>query len=705
MRTVQISLAFFHLTCSTVAWISNLVNQTKLETEYTDYCGTDSLCSLRNSSIDNIQELYISMNCPQCSCDHDCEVSGKCCPDKTLSTCVQPIYSFTEDILRSTKSPSYLMVSKCPQGDGQVQEDCSLNIEHNEFQHLAPVVSLKTGITYMNSKCSKCHGEDIVVKWAYSLSCVRSYLNLNTYSNVNDLLKDLREQRCSIDFHPPKWMYPVECREAVVISECNHTGEWDFYDKDIATACKDIWNPYGVFRNVFCFLCNTNVNKRNEFKVNTNRGIEESYETIVTDACSENCDEYLSASNGDILIFRDMTVSLSEFYQFNYQEHRVYLNILSWDVIENIRSFLRAQDVEKKTNIESQDGNVNLTALYEEYVLSGGYQDWCDENFQANKIYPGIKSRRMCSCDQSCYLSSTCCPDIAYHHPMACVYPSLGLDKTNDLAPIFLISRCPINYTNHYVKTMCEISKEFEIFSIPVINVNSNKSYKNHFCYLCHNQGDIENNTVKDIIRAFNISLECPSLLYPNLMPSMESLLKSAKQGQCSIKFSTVHKTESCFNNRVHDPLKIKACNFTGKRKSISSESQKLCEDPLITAMAMSRNELYKNEICDMCNSEIFEDAVGVCVSDSIYFHPGLRSLCKNGELDVRYYPYKNYFCKECGQDIRFDPTLPPIGLPSYRQLFSMLDTPRYTVSTKEDCKENEFYDDYQVTISITRVI
>lgn len=50
--------------------------------------------------------------------------------------------------------------------------------------------------------------------------------------------------------------------------------------------------------------------------------------------------------------------------------------------------------------------------------------------------------------------------------------------------------------------------------------------------------------------------------------------------------------------------------------KSVSTHAWKLCEDTNINAIAEYSNNLYKNQICDLCNREMYEDPVGVCLVD-----------------------------------------------------------------------------------------
>lgn len=47
--------------------------------------------------------------------------------------------------------------------------------------------------------------------------------------------------------------------------------------------------------------------------------------------------------------------------------------------------------------------------------------------------------------------------------------------------------------------------------------------------------------------------------------------------------------------------------------KSVSTHAWKLCEDTNINVIAEYSNNLYKN---NLCNSEMYENPVGVCLVD-----------------------------------------------------------------------------------------
>ncbi|XP_062594943.1 uncharacterized protein LOC134256302, partial [Saccostrea cucullata] len=668
MKNCQFLTIFLCLPIQVMPWVFHVKNMTNLHSNYLDHCDSGFLCSEMNKTNASTSESSEKQNCPVCLCTHDCEVKGQCCPDKSLSKCIQPDYFLNQKYY--VESDRFMMVSACPQRYGYLEDDCLLDLNPSSFQHLAPVISLKTNITYANAKCAKCHGESEFIEWPSSVICFQKDFDVNIYSDVDGLWEGMNEYDCVLEYFPPPGSSLALCKIRSLVSECNVTGEWDVFDEDLETACKNYWNQYGVFQNVFCFLCNTGVDQRKLYRTQYN--IYKGNMTIQQD------------------FFDEGVTIIEEWNKFNKQ-YKAKLTLLSLDVLENVKQMLKERNQTSDSKIS--ENLVNMTALFTEYVRSGGYQDWCQEDHQVQKIHPGFRSRRNCTCDQNCYKSASCCPDAAYNHTMACFLPFLGQkDDPKPNEAFFVISRCPKQYEDVFIKSNCEKSLDFEIFDIPVINVKTKEAYKNHYCYLCHHQEDIFKNTTTEI-KAWNITIVCPSLLFPMFVPSIALLLQAAKSKQCFIYFTTIFHLEFCDENNFSI---IQKCNATGMVESVSQDVLTMCEDPLMNIMAKSRNYLYKNQICDVCNTEVYEEPLGVCTDPDFDY---LGTICEYGELDLDYYPYENIFCMQCNPFDKGGGKLDPVsGMRSYRNIFSIFDTEERDEQTTTECKESEFLDVFTKT-------
>lgn len=358
--------------------------------------------------------------------------------------------------------------------------------------------------------------------------------------------------------------------------------------------------------------------------------------------------------------------------------------MLSWNLGDDIDNYLSLNNI----TIETSDSHiVNLTSLYEEYVRAGGYENWCQENHQIDKIFPGFKARKSCMCEENCYKYSSCCPDVALSQHKACV-PGFMDQKLNSRTPgtyYFLISRCPMSYKYTYIKSRCEELFDYDVFNIPVTDVKRNIAYKNIYCFLCHNHLEVVNLNLTNA-KVWKAKLVCPNIVFPMYMTSYTSLLRSAILNNCSVQFSTADLVERC-EPESYDT--VNKCNVTGIVKSFSENARKLCEDTGRLVMKKSRNYLYKNQICDLCNSETFEDPLGICYTENQQNIISYANECKFGVLDVRSYPYKNYFCSKCNES---STSIGFTGIISYRDLFSFSEKITYNVKSVEtDCSEKDF--------------
>lgn len=694
----------FLLLCMTQTvdcWIGRVQNKSNLVTKYVEVCGSEFLCPADNSrpSSKNGRSDLVTKNCPQCFCNDECEVNRNCCPDKILSTtCVQTKLFVNKQYFIDENQ--YLMVSSCPVTDKDFYgRNCNFPIKQSNFLHQVPVYSPITNKTYVNIQCSKCNGEDEVIPWTYFISCPRKKVDLDVYSDAGHLWYGMQQNECAINYMPPLKSNPKRCRSLPVVAECNITGTWEQYDEDVLNACRQYRNQYGVFQNVFCFICNTES--------------QQGATSLSLDECSNHttCPQYINNTqnaknssndfanlyNKNVYTYTDALVNITEKYDSAENEYTADVNMLSWNLGDDIGNYLPLNNI----TIETSDSHiVNLTSLYEEYVRAGGYENWCHENHQIDKIYPGFKARKNCLCEENCYKYSLCCPDVAFYEHRACVpgFMDQNLNSKTPGAYYFLISRCPVSYTYTYIKSRCEELFDYDVFNIPVTDVQRNIAYKNIYCFLCHNQLEDVDLNLTDV-KAWKVNLVCPLVVFPMYMKSYTSLLQAAILSNCSVQFSSTDIVDRC-EPETYDT--INKCNVTGLVKSVSENARKMCENTGRLIMKKSRNYLYKNQICDLCNSETFEDPVGFCFTGNQQNIISYVNGCRFDILDMQAYPFKNNFCWECNAFY----TSRDLGLNeimvSYRDLFSFSEKKTYNVKSLEShCSEKEFKDVLKVSAFI----
>lgn len=700
---------FIHTAClftSVVCWIGKFYNVSDVSRQYIEFCGANTLCSENNGEdgmIENMMEKFSTI-CPSCSCVKECYMLGNCCPDIALSTCIPTKHQIHD--LNNHTDVFHNVVSHCPMKNGVSEpKPCLFSFTLTNFQTQIPVTSRKTKISYASKTCAECHGENqISVSWSFDVSCPEIPIDPSVFSDFSDLMLGMQERRCTVNLQPPSNYKAQSCNKETTIGECNVTGLWDRRDKDLETACLNYWRPFGAFQNVFCFLCNIDAGLREQFslkqKVNeTFSHLDENGE--LCDIKNENC---IRREFHKILTLTDAQILLSESFESKNGGYIANIDFLSSNLPTEMQEVILSRNI---SNTISPDKPVDLKSLYMEYLSSGGYQDWCNEDHKIEKIYPALKGKRTCSCAPDCYLTMSCCPDAAYHHRWSCTLPTLGQTHQNAfIQPVFLISRCPVGYEDEFVKFRCEESEDFDTLHIPVINIRDKKVYKNSYCFLCSNNTDVINNSVA-YIEPWNVSLVCPHVFFPKLFKSMKSIFDYAEQINCFINFKTTYQIDTCVINHT-----INKCNVTGRATSVSKNSIALCENPTMNIMTQSKNTIYRNIICDLCNSEFLEEPISQCnltgnwiidisdVSKGVNFY---KFRCVNDLFDPLEYPFKNAYCKTCNNIARKEDRFIYAGnyqKTSYRQLFSILEVPRQKKAVSSDsCNAAEMYDPYKVRL------
>ncbi|XP_033737300.1 uncharacterized protein LOC117325291 [Pecten maximus] len=237
------------------------------------YCTSQRLCSIGNVK-ENISTLSC---CVPCSCEDTCVITGSCCIDKALaqdsldvlyqkgSSCVlSQLKPFEENGLNTMDL--YLMIGDCQKTfvDENIVRKCrSGNVTPTNVTNYLPVSSVKTNETYRNRYCGYCnweHDKDLI-NWKTSFSCRGSQFVFP--HQARELLSFIiNEDGCNLFYHPPDVPVPFPCEdETYMYTECNVTGLWTEYNRDIDWACRHYRNTYEYdftfYKNAFCYICNT----------------------------------------------------------------------------------------------------------------------------------------------------------------------------------------------------------------------------------------------------------------------------------------------------------------------------------------------------------------------------------------------------------------------------------------------------------------
>ena len=249
--------------------ISNNVEKTVIEHQLL-YRSIKPLCGglARPPLPSNSSNNYISC-CDQCSCSHVAP-ADKHCPNidiqstSTLQTCIYPQYKEYGQTNLTAKH-SYYMFTNCATDftDSDIINKCTSDqrdVDLFDIYLYAPVSHINKTIVYKNIYCAICNHEkeSNVDSWEAYVFCNNGTPFMKTPSNYRELLQELQSsQMCNIRFsHRSRHFEKCNWGE---YSRCNQTGYWTNYNQTIDHACNNYTSVYmGQYRNVFCYICNTN---------------------------------------------------------------------------------------------------------------------------------------------------------------------------------------------------------------------------------------------------------------------------------------------------------------------------------------------------------------------------------------------------------------------------------------------------------------
>ena len=231
---------------------------------YTNFCN-------KNAS-SYIQDGRQAPCCRECSCNDDCWKRGNCCPDKIArdkglayehETCKDTQVSsagITTANGLSQNRRRYFVTETCPETmeDDFVKEKCT-GIVAETLTDLLWVSDPDTNRIYRNKFCTKCHGIRKYQEWQISTNCLKLLLMENYTQNI----RAYPGCRLSV-ITPNRNVFDNQCL-VPDISTCNETGLWQTKDNITETLCnshslmfvKQYMLHSRVYRNVFCFKCNS----------------------------------------------------------------------------------------------------------------------------------------------------------------------------------------------------------------------------------------------------------------------------------------------------------------------------------------------------------------------------------------------------------------------------------------------------------------
>ncbi|KAL4224891.1 hypothetical protein ACF0H5_015587 [Mactra antiquata] len=241
---------------------------------YNDFCTTKALKTLQPNETDLVP------CCQKCSCEHDCQLFGNCCPDKELKPGIKTQFPCVE-VGMYYNAPRRITTSSNFHISYHVINECSSIIDIYKYprcyapRDLEDFVFVSDPVTdrvYQNKHCAVCNGVQNYTEWLLITNCPLQSESLTRDEWFAYIIKN-----CEITPIPPdsKAGQAFQCYqpENDHIEKCNVSGDLQAMNMNIKVAC-EFGNPqinniffdtnvfshmtnFDSFENVYCKLCNT----------------------------------------------------------------------------------------------------------------------------------------------------------------------------------------------------------------------------------------------------------------------------------------------------------------------------------------------------------------------------------------------------------------------------------------------------------------
>lgn len=140
--------------------------------------------------------------------------------------------------------------------------------EPKELQDLIVVSNPANGRVYKNKHCARCNNVENYVSWMLLVQCPEiASFSFETFEERDKYVAEY----CSVLPLPPNRRAGDLSRCSLdenIIAECNSTGKWNYFEKEIEKAClhdrvgqnvvftEDHFLGAQTYANVYCYLCN-----------------------------------------------------------------------------------------------------------------------------------------------------------------------------------------------------------------------------------------------------------------------------------------------------------------------------------------------------------------------------------------------------------------------------------------------------------------
>lgn len=686
---------------------SGALNTDGLFKKYELACGKYQLCNIPQSNVYYHNEFH---RCPPCSCDENCFELNNCCPDVFFGAKYKVFTNFAIGSAADHGSDRYDMyevIAHCPpEASARIRANCESSMAPKTLIRNPPVTSLATNLSYSNSHCAFCHGEQTanLVYWDMGIGQAAVPNQINLISPFTQMLKMGEMLQIPFLFTPPQrvgmfvkkmpieYLVPSTCPDGAdpdiamacqssyylpfrfhknifcyicnlpkhntSINSCNYTGHWDVDDSSIKFACSD-WETSPMtypYKNFYCFLCNTITNP-----LLNQHGV-------------------MSAVKKNVIHFYDAVFEYEERHSVDWRQKETLEIKLKNIQFRNSKMFQQISQtrLENHEEVLISDGwyaykgiQIDIRSLIQTKVAM--YPDRiCNKNLLPVSVRNLVSTN--CDCGIDCIFRNvcSCCVDTALMSAASCLSDAVHYVSTvrNEETEIIVIDGCSMKETYLFFfqyKKLCE--KDTGIFSSLFVT-NGTATFKNVFCFFCNSRlYRLNTELLHNPFTPIDINFICPRFLHFLYAGSIKDVIDLAKSEGCSVFFDT-DKTTKCrkkddggfgggfgffsfydYPEFGEESKTIDVCNSTGNIvHDIDFNIRWACEN--ISDQAFPPIPGFKNEFCLLCNAnDTAQNVNTICEpSSSNYlkiYRDGCESLPDVSQVS-EISPSKNAFCYAC---------------------------------------------------------
>ncbi|XP_060064257.1 uncharacterized protein LOC132544650 [Ylistrum balloti] len=661
-------------------------NLTNLVYQYYLVCGAEYICEKHNYNfiINDLSMQGLEL-CPLCSCKRECVQAGNCCPDIMFAFPV-PLCKHTSivDNVNDVKLQSHIIEACHDDSLEEDKEKCKMNYTRAQLMQHPPVTSADYAFTFRNKHCAECNGVFNYSSWKINISCTR-VTDFNFLSTYEEIVDQATSENCIIEYGEDQDSSTHKCvtqntDPVESISECNVTGTWLTYDKDIANACLSSYHlEYKGYKNIFCLMCNPPLYYTNPIVSCNVSGIWSPYNSTLLEACTRHLSTTFTMpyknvfcflcnrNNNGRFRFQDANAIIEE---ISVNRNYVFVVRMTEYALDYYYSVLQSSRIDVNNIVRTQSNNgisVDKTKLLSLHYAIYGTNSYCSTEFAG-----GFFENSTCLCNESClfrFSEPFCCHDFLLNSKTSC-FNTLLSGSTHFSSSIGAISGCSNLTEENVIRNRCERSEAKDIFgTLPV--TDGNTIYKNLDCFRCNHP---THNLTRIHPSYWKFSIFCDSYPHFNYFISVMEIIQQAKRRSCVVRIIPESMNDNSFQmSKIYcNPNSIDRCNVTGLWSTYDKDIAVACERLHIFLPPYNG---FKNVYCYICNnptpSSFNETTIDRCLipAENQLYGESIMTACTTLPEVPGFGQYRNIFCEKCSLEnstilaVSWKPSIPFSGL------------------------------------------